>query len=57
MSHAFDQIYINKAWSVYKIKEGYKACYIKKEVHNYDEYAKNDETSTRFTKKYEENSG
>ena len=40
MSHAFDQIYINKAWSVYKIKEGYKACYIKKEVHNYDEYAK-----------------
>ncbi|SOB46854.1 hypothetical protein LPICM17_110045 [Lactococcus piscium] len=36
-----------------KSKKGYKAYRIKEMVHNYDEHAKNDETSPRFTKKYE----
>ena len=38
---------------MYRIKKGYKACYIKKEEYDYDEYAKNDETSSRLAKKYE----
>lgn len=40
-------------WSVDQYKKGCKGREIRKEVHIYDEYAKNDETSSRLAKKYE----
>lgn len=35
---------------MYRIKKGYKACYIKKEEYDYDEYAKYDEASSEASK-------
>lgn len=53
VANTFDDL---KKWLVVvsrKSKNGYEAYRIKEMVHNYDEHAKNDETSPGFTKEYE----